>query len=191
MKKITSNFTVFELVLLSFMAALGIAIKPFIMPLVYFIATPLLIPGGSLAGGFYMLWIILGASLINKPFSASLIGLMQAIMVIITGTVGSHGILSLVIYVVPGVLVDVVIYILKNSQDKKIMMFLACITANVSGLILTNVFIYNLPLIPLITSLSVGAVSGGIGGLISYTVYTKLINLKVFGEKEYGYEKIK
>ncbi len=188
MKKLTANFTIFELVILSFMAALGIAIKPFIMPIVYFISTPLLIPGGSLAGGFYMLWIILGASLVNKPFSASIIGFMQAIMVIITGTVGSHGILSLIIYVIPGIAVDIIIYLFKNSKEKKIMMFLACLVANVSGLILTNVFIYNLPIIPLTISLSVGAVSGGIGGIISYTIYKKLINLKVFNERKYGYE---
>ncbi len=185
MKNLTSHFTVFELVLLSFMAALGIAIKPFIMPLVYFISTPLLIPGGSLAGGFYMLWIILGAALINKPLSASIIGFMQAIMVMITGTVGSHGILSIIIYIIPGIMVDIVVFIFRKSEDKKFMMFISCILANVSGLLLTNIIIYNLPLIPLITSITVGAVSGGIGGLISFNIYTKLIDLKVFTKREY------
>lgn len=191
MKKLLSTFTIFDLVLCGFMAALGIAIKPFIMPLVYFISTPLLIPGGSLAGGFYMLWIVLGAVAVNRPFACGIIGLIQAIIVITTGTVGSHGILSIVIYILPALAVDMILFFFQNVKDKKMAMFFGCMTANVSGLLLTNIFIYHLPLITLITSLTIGAISGGIGGLISYAIFRKLIKLNILKPGGNGYETIK
>ncbi len=189
MKKLLSTFTIFDLVLCGFMAALGIAIKPFIMPLVYVIATPLFIPGGSLAGGFYMLWIVLGAVAVNRPFACGIIGFIQAIIVITTGTFGNHGILSIVIYILPALSVDATLFFFRNIPEKAFAMFLSCLIANVTGLFLTNLLIYNLPLIPLFTSLSLGAISGGIGGLIAHTLYKKLIHLHIFKQGALGYEK--
>ncbi len=191
MKNLLSKFTIFDLVLCGMMAALGIAIKPFIMPLVYFISTPLLIPGGALAGGFYMLWIVLGATAVNRPFACGLIGLIQAIIVITTGSVGSHGILSILIYILPGLAVDMVLFFFRNTRDKKLAMFFGCITANVTGLLLTNLLIYRLPIIPLVTSLTIGAISGAIGGLIGYGIYQKLQKQNILKSGGTGYETIK
>ena len=95
-KKFFIKFTVFDLVLIALVAALGIATKPVIVPLVHIITGPLFIPGGAVAGGFYMMWIVVGAGITGKRGTASLIALVQAIMVIAIGVFGTHGLMSLV-----------------------------------------------------------------------------------------------
>ncbi len=49
------------------MSALGLAAKPIITPLIHLISAPLMVPGGSLAGGLYMMWIALAIAIVNKP----------------------------------------------------------------------------------------------------------------------------
>jgi len=88
------------------MAALGIAIKPVIVPLAHIVTGPLFIPGGVVAGGFYMMWLVLGFGLTGKRGTATLIGLIQAFVVLGTGFFGSHGVMSLLTYTVPGIMAD-------------------------------------------------------------------------------------
>ena len=50
-KKTKTN--VREMALIAVMAALGIAVKPVVVPVAHLIAGPLMIPSGALAGGIY------------------------------------------------------------------------------------------------------------------------------------------
>ncbi|GAG99538.1 unnamed protein product, partial [marine sediment metagenome] len=54
-RKFLQRFSLFDLVIIAMVAALGIATKPVITPLVHIITGPLFIPGGAIAGGFYMM----------------------------------------------------------------------------------------------------------------------------------------
>ena len=87
-------------------ACLGIAAKPIIVPLVRIITGPLYIPGGVIAGGFYMMWLVLGAGLIRKFGAGTLIAAVQAVMVMALGIHGTHGLMSLSTYLLPGIAVD-------------------------------------------------------------------------------------
>ena len=89
-------------------SALGIATKPIVVPLVHIITGPLFIPGGAIAGGFYMFWIVLGAGIVKKSGTGTLIGIVQGILVIATGTMGTHGIMSIVSYTLPGIVTDLI-----------------------------------------------------------------------------------
>ena len=51
MNRWLKSFSVRELIVIAAMAALGVAIKPVVVPLVHLISAPLLSPGGALAGG--------------------------------------------------------------------------------------------------------------------------------------------
>ena len=101
-RKFLSRFSMFDLVVIAMMASLGVAIKPVVVPLAHIITGPLYIPGGVIAGGFYMMWIVLGAGLVGKLGTAPLISSVQAIMVISIGVLGTHGIMSLMTYILPG-----------------------------------------------------------------------------------------
>lgn len=178
-KRFLNSFKVHHLVIIAMMAGLGIAVKPLVVSLAHLITGPLFIPGGALAGGFYMMWLVLGAALLNRSGAATLIGLVQSVMVLAVGVFGSHGIFSLVTYTVPGLAVDGVLLITRLEPREKLTMFLCGIAANLAGVILSNVIFFRLPLIPLILSLCMGALSGALGGLLAFLVARRLEKLQI------------
>ena len=179
MKSFLKRFSAFDLVVLAMMAALGVAVKPLVVSLAHMITGPLLIPGGSLAGGFYMMWLILGAAIVNKRGAATLIGLVQAILVLVAGVYGTHGIVSVLTYTLPGVAVDLFYFLARQKAGNKTAMFAGGIIANVVGVLLTNLVFFRLPLLPFLLSLSAGALSGGLGGLLAFLLFSRLQRLKV------------
>jgi len=176
MKKnnLLKNFSVFELITIALTASLGLASKPIITPLTHLITGPLFIPGGAVAGGFYMMWIVLGAALIKKRGSATLIALTQGIIVMVTGSFGTHGILSILTYGLPGFAVDLGFLLFNRRFENSLDFFAAGMIANLGGTYLSNLVFFRLPILPLIISLSIGALSGGLGGLLAYLIYNKV-----------------
>ncbi|MDP1125447.1 hypothetical protein Q5O12_28410, partial [Klebsiella pneumoniae] len=67
-----------------------------------------------MAGGFYMLWLVLGYGLTgNKRGTALLIGLVQGIVVLLQ-PYANHGAHSVVSYTAPGLAVEFVYFLLKG-----------------------------------------------------------------------------
>jgi ABC-type thiamin/hydroxymethylpyrimidine transport system permease subunit len=178
------NFSVFDLIIIALISSLGIASKPFIVPLSHIITGPLLIPGGVLAGGFYMMWIVLGAGMVGKPGAATLIGLVQALMVFGSGIFGSHGAMTLLSYTLPGIAVDLSLYLFKHRVCCLPCAFLAGLAANVAGSALVNIIYFRLPFVPLVLSLIVAALSGGLGGIIAYKIL-QLFNKNKFWRRDF------
>ncbi|MFW5992020.1 MAG: ECF transporter S component [Halanaerobiaceae bacterium] len=169
LKRILNGFSMFHLVIIALMAGLGVATKPIIVPLAHILTGPLYIPGGVVAGGFYMMWLVLGAGLVKKRGAATLISTVQAIMMVSLGIYGTHGIISFFTYILPGLAVDFVLLFFKNPAAA-VPCFLGGIAANLSGTFLVNLVFFRLPLIPLILCLSSASLSGGLGGIIAYSV---------------------
>ena len=178
LKKGLKRFSIKDLIIIAAMAALGIAIKPVIVPLAHLVSTPLMIPGGTLAGGLYMMWLVMAMGLTKKRGAATLTGIVQAILVMVTGIAGSHGAMSLVSYTLPGAAIDIVLLIIRHRVCCVKCAFVAGILANVTGTVIVNMMFFSLPLIPLLLSIAVAAFSGGIGGLLAWQL---LKALKRFG----------
>lgn len=178
-RKFIRRFSSFELALLALISALGIAIKPVVVPLTQIITGPLYIPGGAVAGGIYMAWIVIGAGLVRKTGAASLIGLTQGILVMALGFVGSHGALSLITYLLPGVSVDLVLMLMRHKVCCPFCGFLAGAAANVTGTFIVASTFFSMPWIPLMLSLTAAALSGGLGGILAYSVVKQLHKMKV------------
>ena len=186
-KRFFKKFSVFDLIIMAIVAALGIAMKPVIVPLVHIITGPLFIPGGAIAGGFYMMWIVIGAGLVGKRGAAVIIAIVQAIIVLAVGVVGTHGIVSLITYVAPGIAVELLFLITRQKGDNIFSCFFAGMAANLAGTVLSNFVFFKLPLVPLILTLAGGALSGGLGGLIAYAVIKsvrKIKGIKTTGESK-------
>ncbi|MDZ7837622.1 MAG: ECF transporter S component [Actinomycetota bacterium] len=167
---------------MAIIAALGIAVKPVIVPLVHIVTGPLFIPGGAIAGGFYMMWLVVGAGLVKKRGAAIVIALVQALMVVAMGLVGTHGIMSLATYLAPGIAVELVWLIGGQEADDIFTCFFAGMAANMAGTLLTNFVFFKLPAIPLILAVAGSALSGGMGGLLAYGVIKgfKKVNLSAY-----------
>lgn len=174
MNKFLKKFSMFDLVIIALTSALGIAIKPIIVPLVHIVTGPLYIPGGAAAGGFYMLWIVLGLGITKKKGTPTLIGLVQALLVIISGVYGTHGALSIVTYTIPGILTDIAAILLGVNKYTSAGYFTMGLTANITGTFLSSLVFFRLPLIPMLLVLCVAALSGGLGGLIAYKIVRQL-----------------
>lgn len=172
------KFTVFDLIIMAIVAAIGIAMKPVVVPLVHIITGPLFIPGGAIAGGFYMMWIVVGAGLVGKRGAATIIAVVQAVIVIAVGVIGTHGILSLITYVAPGVAIDILFLIIRQKGDNIFSCFFAGVAANLAGTVLTNFAFFKLPFVPLMLTLAGGALSGGLGGLVAYAVIKSVRKIK-------------
>ncbi len=172
-RSLLARFSIFDLIVLSLMACLGIATKPLVVPLAHIITGPLFIPGGAVAGGFYMMWIVLGAGLVGKLGAATLIAAVQAIVVMAMGMLGTHGIMSIFTYILPGIAVDAVFVACRQRRFGLGCCFAAGIAANTSGALLVNFVFFRLPLVPLVLSLSAAALSGGVGGLIAHGVMSR------------------
>ncbi|MCL2125343.1 MAG: ECF transporter S component [Oscillospiraceae bacterium] len=172
--KVLKRFSVKDLVLIAAMAALGLAIKAIITPLIQLASAPLFIPGGSLAGGLYMMWLAMAASLTGKRGAATFAALVQAILVILTGIGGSHGILSLISYTLPGLAIDLWLLISRHRACCLPCIFISCILANLCGTMAVNMIFFSLPLIPLLLTLTAAALSGGVGGVLTWNLLKAL-----------------
>ena len=187
MRRLTAKFTAFELILIAAMAALGIAVKPVVGHLARLITGPLAIPGGVVAGGIYMMFLVMAYGLTRGKLSATLAALVQALIVMLTGIGGSHGPMSLITYLPPGLAIDAVMLLFclgGRSRVRPAACFCAGIAANLAGTFMVGMLLFDIPLIPLLLSLSAAALSGGLGGLLAYYLLKQIHRLELLPYRE-------
>lgn len=177
-QRMLDRFSLFDLIIIAMMAALGIAIKPVVVPLAHIITGPLFIPSGAVAGGFYMMWLVLGFGLTGKRGTATLIALVQALLVTGSGLVGSHGAMSLFTYTVPGIMADLGLLLIGHRVCCRPCSFLAGMLANMGGTIMVNLVYFRLPWIPLVLALSAAALSGGLGGILAFQIRQQIMRFE-------------
>ena len=131
-----------------------------------------------------MSFLVLATSITNKIGSASLVAILQAVFVMITGTIGTHGVVSLLTYSLPGIFVDLFFLISRNKGNNMLCCFIAGMIANVIGSYSVNLIIFNLSIIPLLLSLVSATLSGGIGGLVAYSIGQKLNNIGLINNND-------
>ncbi len=172
-------FTLADYCIMSMVAAMGIAIKAIIVPLAQIITGPLFIPGGVVAGGFYMAFLVLGESITGKWGTAFVVALIQGAVVTLTGALGSHGAASILTYTMPGIAIDLLYLIMRHRADCAICCFLGGVVANMAGSFSVNLAIFNLSFVPLMLSLTASALSGGLGGLVAHSIGSNVRRLGI------------
>ena len=175
------GFSIYQLMIITLLAALGIAIKTIIGPLVRLFTGPMFIPGGVVAGGIYMLFLVLAVSLTGKKSAGLLCGFVQALIVLITGFGGHHGPLTLVSYTLPGLTILVLLLLMRHDGCCNICCFFMGMLANLTGTLIIGAVFFALPWIPLLLSLCASSLSGGLGGLLSWTFTKQIKKLGVIG----------
>ena len=165
-----------DAVFIVLMAACGIVLKPIVGPLTKLIGSALFLSSGSFAGLIYFIFPILALLVVKQFGSATLTGLIQGIIILVTGIYGSHGILSLIKYTTPCLVIDVS-YFLIRKLNKNWWMFFPGALGNLTGNFIVAVVFLHLPNIPLIITLIISFVLGGGSGYISLAIYNWLINM--------------
>ena len=172
------RFSVMDLILIAAFAAVGIAIKPIVSPFFKMISSPLGIPGGSFAGGFYLMWMVLALVIVDKAYTGTLFGMLQAIGVLIMGMSGNQGAMSLITYTLPGIAADILYMIIGSRKGVYAQMSL-CAVANALGALLTGIIIFNHPPLFLAAISGMAIVSGIVGGILSYGIYSSIKALRI------------
>ncbi|HOG26311.1 MAG TPA: ECF transporter S component [Candidatus Cloacimonas sp.] len=171
--KLLQHFTVKDLIVITSIAALGIAVKPIINPITKIISTPLGIPGGSLTGGLYMLWLVLTIVIVDKPLTGTLYGFLQSILVLLIGMAGRMGAFSLVAYTLPGIIADL-IYWLYPKKNKLLTHLLLCAFANLTGSLVSSAIFFKMPPLMIGFNTCLALASGIIGGYLGFGIYQSL-----------------
>ncbi|HOH47189.1 MAG TPA: ECF transporter S component [Candidatus Cloacimonadota bacterium] len=183
--KLFIRFSTRDLILIGILAAIGLAIKPIVSPISKAISAPLLLPGGSFAGGFYMMWMVLAVMLTGKPGAGTLFGVIQAVVVLVQGSFGNHGALSLLTYTVPGIIVDAAALILIGRSKLLLLNHLVLTAlANMTGAFLMSVIIFRHPLVMVLVSLCTALASGIVGGYLSWFIDFEITKLGLNPNKD-------
>lgn len=172
-------FALSDYIIIAMMASLGIAVKTIIVPLAQILTGPLFIPGGVVAGGFYMMFLILGEAITGKRGTAAMIAAVQALIVTVTGVMGSHGAASLLTYTLPGLAADGLYWIIRHKGCCAPCCFAGGLIANITGSFAVNLAIFNLSPVPMLISLIAAALSGGMGGLAAHMIAQNIRKLGI------------
>ncbi len=172
------KFSVKDLIIITSIAALGIAIKQVINPVTKLISTPLGIPGGSITGGLYMLWLVLAVVIVDKPFTGTLFGFLQAILVLLIGMAGKMGAFSLVAYTAPGIIADLLFWLLPY-KNKLITHLLLCGCANLTGSLISSAIFFRMPTVIIVFNTCTAFSSGILGGYLGFGIYQSLKGARI------------
>lgn len=172
------KFTSQDLLFIAVFSALGLAVKPVITPLIHLISAPLLIPGGSLAGGLYMMWIVLAICVVNKPGTGILVGLVQSLVIFSLGYFGSHGAVTLISYTLPGFAAEFV-SLFFPAKRSLLAPVLICAAANLTGSLVVTILVMRLALIPLLIALITALISGILGGILAWYLWRELTKFRL------------
>ncbi len=175
-----------DLVLVTLLASLGMATKNIIAPLVSAITGSLYIPGGSVAGGLYMMWPILAFGLVRKVGAASLCAIIQAFLSLIL-PYGNFGILSFPIYLLPGLAADAFFLLSTHRACCVACCMGAGAIANTVGTVLVGSIVLALPQITLLFLVVLAAISGFVGGYIANMLLVRIRKIGFGGR--FNYEK--
>jgi ABC-type thiamin/hydroxymethylpyrimidine transport system permease subunit len=162
-------------------ASLGLATKNIVRPLVGMFTGLLYIPGGAVAGGFYMMWPVLSYGFVRKLGAATVTSLIQAFISLVL-PYGNFGILSFVIYLAPGLVIDGFLFLTRHRACCPACCVGAVALANVVGVILVGTLVFKLPAVTLLFLVLIGAISGCIGGVIANMVLVRIRKIGLGGE---------
>ncbi|MCK5224807.1 hypothetical protein KAR04_08545 [Candidatus Calescamantes bacterium] len=164
--------TIYDLMVIGLMAASATALKPILAGLVHALKASLNIPGGAIIGGIYFLPLIVGKGVSRFGFTGFFIGLTQAILMITTGAYGANGVLSLVSFSLPGLMIDVIYYTIKHELWRAV---IATALANATGLTLVMILLGKYPLNLFVILLGAGILGSAFMGIFNYGI-SKQIN---------------
>ncbi len=162
---------------------LGLFAKKLISPAANVITESLHIPGG-IATGFSLMFLVIAASVVSMPGCATIMSVVQSVIALCFGMTGSMGLLAPIGYIIPGIVIDLVIFLFRKlSKERSAYIMGACVLSSVSACLAANLIVFRLTGIVLILYISVAASSGAVCGLVATELVKRLTPILMI-EKE-------
>ena len=169
------RYSTFDLIIIAILAALGLGTKQIVRPVIEIFTRILVIPGGALAGGFYMLWLVLAKRLVPKFGSGIFFGLVQALVVLIL-PFGSHGIFTFITYSLPGLVIDLIELLNRKNKNGLLFSVIDGAAANLVGSVAVSIFIFDMPIEIMLFVITLALLSGNLGGILAYLIMKQIQN---------------
>ena len=140
----------------------GLIAKKLISPLADIVTGFLHVPGG-IATGFSLMFIIVAAAVLRTTGSATLMSVIQSVLALSFGMVGSMGVLAPIGYIIPGIVTDLCLYFsYRRSPSPTSGVTAASIASSVSACLVADILVFRLHGIVLLVYVSVAATTGAI-----------------------------
>ena len=161
-----------QLVFLSLCVCGGLIAKRFVTPVLNPLTDFIRLPGGGAAAAFSLLFIVLGCTVTDWPFAATLSSLVQGALAFCLGMTGYQGAFTLLTYSVPGIATDVVRRFTPNGSEAYF--FLSCCLGNLLCAVVSNLLVFHLRSFTLLLWLLVAACFGGFAGMLGNWICRRL-----------------
>ena len=178
------NISIRDLILLAFFADIGFVSKRLISPFANVITDFLRVPGG-IGTAFSLMFLVIGAYLIRRKGSGTVMALVQCILAMSLGMTGAMGMMSPIGYIVPGIAIDLVIEVCRRSNaDIPVSMISANAAGSLTAALTANFIVFRLRGAVLALYLLIALISGGICGFPASIIYQRIRPLYRNGTKE-------
>ena len=173
MNKKKINLT--SLIFMAICCDLGIISKKLISPFANVATEFLHIPGG-IATTFSLMFIVIGACICDFLGCATLMCVVQSMIALLIGHTGSMGMLVIIAYIVPGIVIDLLMLCKKHFFKKTTVEFIAVTNAvsGVSAAACANIITFRLSGLVLVIYLLVAFTAGCIFGAVASIVIKRL-----------------
>lgn len=173
-----ARLTLRELILLAGIAAISMVLKPYVHSAFRPLVAGLNVPVGMVAGGIYMMWLVMAGHLVNKAGAVALVAFLQGILAVMLGMTGRVGPLIIVSYLMPGLALDLLYSCLavfwRLCRCRPTAAITGAALANAMGTACNSVLLLGLPWPAVLAALLPASVSGGIGGLLGHALSRRL-----------------
>ena len=153
---------------------LGLFTKRLIAPAVNILTDALHIPGG-IGTSFSLMFLVVAAALMPGYGWGMLMGAVQSVLALSLGMVGSMGILSPIGYIVPGLVIDAVVFLSRRLRwPDSLTMLSANMLAAATASLTANAIVFHLWGVVLLLYVAVALTSGAICGLLASSLAGRL-----------------
>lgn len=125
-----------------------------------------------------MMWLVLAITIVNKKFTGSVFGILQAVLVLLVGMAGKQGAFSLISYTLPGIIADLLFHVIRH-RTRLITHITLSTAANITGSLATALFFFHLPAVMVVANFALATASGIMGGYLSYGTYQTLFKARI------------
>lgn len=165
------RYTLRHWIFMALCCALGLTAKKLISPAANLVTGFLHIPGG-IGTSFSLLFLVIAAALVELPGCAALIGAVQSVLALGFGSVGSMGMLAPIGHIVPGLVIDAVLWLSRSRAEAGVVT--ASILGSIAACLCANALVFHLWGVVLLLYAGVSATSGAICGFLASALVRRL-----------------
>ena len=153
----------------------GLIAKKLISPAANIVTEFLHIPGG-IATSFSLMFLVIGAAVIQRRGCATLMAVIQSILAFSFGMTGSMGILAPIGYILPGIVIDLCFFISQKKNTARTSGVIpASIASSVCACLVANMIVFRLSGLVLAVYVLVSATSGALCSYLAFTLSERLV----------------